>query len=185
VNTKNFMKPILIFFTVLSFYALNIEAINIFKYFLYGGRSDAYKTQKILQGNSDIDQGAPNSAMKSDKIPIDEHFSDKDGKKQGPEQVKLQHEEQGQVQDQDDHLKIKDVPKKKKKKKKKKKHHRKKAAIVPFSEYFENNEFSDIDSPQQGIEQEQDQDHLKIESIRKKDNYWKKAAVVCIEYHNR
>jgi hypothetical protein len=181
VNTKNSMKPTLIFYTVLSLYSPNTEAINIFKYFLCGGRPDAYKTQKILPVNSDIDQGTPNSSpMSSESISID-HW---DSKVQRSKQVKLQHEEEGQVQDQDDHLKIKSVLKKKKKKKKKK-HHRKNAAVVPISEYFENNEFSDIDSPQQEIEQEQDQDHLKIESVRKKDNYWKKAAVVCNENHNR
>jgi hypothetical protein len=129
------MKPTLIFFTVLSFYAPNTDAINIFKYLLCGGRSDAYKTQKILPVNFDTDQGTPNSSpMSSESISID-HW---DSKKQGSEQVKLKHEEQEQDQDQDDDLKIKSVLKKKKKNK----HHRKKA-ILPISEPFY--EFSDIE----------------------------------------
>jgi hypothetical protein len=120
------MKPILIFFTVLSFYAPNTEAINIFKYLLCGGRPDAYKTQKILPVNFDIDQGtAPNSSpMSSESISID-HW---DSKKQGSEEIQLQHEEKGQEQVQYFPFKIKSVRKNKKK-------------------FFEN-ELLDIDPPQ-------------------------------------
>lgn len=124
------MKPTLLFFIILSVLCTTTEAIDFFKYFLFGGRDNNYSTCKVLPVQQaiekDKDEGTPSCTPEnSDKISSNENEQPENSSGGSHEVTELQlpHENR---------LKVKRVQEKN--------HHFYSAAVVPFQDNIESDD---------------------------------------------